>query len=306
MTSAGANPLAHPALLYGSDEEYVDQVAPFVAGGVRAGEPVMVAVPPHRLALLDAALGSDRGATDLVDMAEFGRNPGALLSRFHRFVGQDGQGPCRIVGEPVWPERTADEYAACVQHEALINTAFRDHPVTVLCPYDTAVLSTAVLADVVATHPVVRQHGAETASSGYAPEETLARHNTPLAPGEDAEWFEVPDVEAVPPARRFATERARRAGLSGERVDDVEMVVHELVANSIEHTGGRCRLAVWRDGGELVCLVADGGVFADRLAGCRWPRPDQPRGRGLYLVNHLANLVRTHTSLTGTTILARL
>jgi anti-sigma regulatory factor (Ser/Thr protein kinase) len=242
----------------------------------------------------------------MVDMAEFGRNPGALLGRFHRFLGEDGERPCRIVGEPVWPERTPDEYAACVQHEALLNSAFSGRRVTVLCPYDAAALNAAVLADVVATHPVVRQHGAETASSGYAPEETLDRHNTPLAPGEDAESFEVPDVGAVPHARRFATERARRAGLSGERVDDVELVVHELVANSIEHTGGRCSLAVWPEGAEMVCLVSDAGVFADPLAGRRWPHPDQPRARGLYLVNHLANLVRIHTTPTGTTVLARL
>ena len=45
-------------------------------------------------------------------------------------------------------------------------------------------------------------------------------------------------------------------------------------------------------------------VHADPLAGRRPARPGQPRGRGLLLVNHLADLVRVHTDNDGTTLRA--
>jgi anti-sigma regulatory factor (Ser/Thr protein kinase) len=52
----------------------------------------------------------------------------------------------------------------------------------------------------------------------------------------------------------------------------------------------------------VVCEVGDRGRIADPLAG-RLPAPrDQRGGRGLLLVNLVADLVRVHTGETGTTI----
>lgn len=47
----------HPALFYRGDDEYLAGTVPFVRAGREAGEPVAVAVPPARLALLRDALG---------------------------------------------------------------------------------------------------------------------------------------------------------------------------------------------------------------------------------------------------------
>jgi anti-sigma regulatory factor (Ser/Thr protein kinase) len=55
-----------------------------------------------------------------------------------------------------------------------------------------------------------------------------------------------------------------------------------------------------------VCQVRDRGHLTDPLAGRRPAPRHQGGGRGLLLVNELADLVRMHTSCQGTTINAYL
>jgi anti-sigma regulatory factor (Ser/Thr protein kinase) len=103
-------------------------------------------------------------------------------------------------------------------------------------------------------------------------------------------------------ARRFAVSHAD--GL--DRVADLELIVTELATNSLRHAGGPCRVGVWRADGYLVCEVRDGGTLSDPLAGRRPPGRGEPSGRGLLMVNDLADLVRVHTGASGTTFRALL
>jgi anti-sigma regulatory factor (Ser/Thr protein kinase) len=84
------------------------------------------------------------------------------------------------------------------------------------------------------------------------------------------------------------------------------MIITELATNSLEHTGGACRLALWQHNGHVVCEVSDGGRLDDPLAGQRTPARGEITGRGLFLINTIADLVRTHTTAAGTTIQAYL
>ncbi len=70
------------------------------------------------------------------------------------------------------------------------------------------------------------------------------------------------------------------------------------------YTDGACRLAFWRDADYLVCEARDSGRFDDPLVGRLDPGRTGPASRGLYLVNAISDLVRTHTASTGTTIQA--
>src|SRR5262249_12603208 len=80
----------------------------------------------------------------------------------------------------------------------------------------------------------------------------------------------------------------------------------ELAANSVQHADAPCRLAFWQRDGNLVCQARDTGQLDDPLAGRLPSPPDAAGGRGLFLVNAIADLVRTHTSRDGTTIQAYL
>jgi anti-sigma regulatory factor (Ser/Thr protein kinase) len=302
--SAPAEPFVHPALFYRDDAEYLAGTVPFVWSGLAAGEPVAVAVPGRNLELLRRELGADAGRVRLLDMTDAGRNPGRIIPRVLRaFADTHAGGPVRIIGEPIWAERSAVEYPACVQHEALINRAFTGRDVTILCPYDVVRLDPAALADAEATHPVLIDGTGRRPSTAYAPDDVVARYNRPLPPAPDrvAELADTTDLAA---ARAMAGVHAAAGGLDADQVADVQMAVTELLSNCVEHGAGTGTVRLWSEGGEFVCEVHDGGTLADPLAGRHPATPEQPRGRGLLLVNYLADLVRLHTGDHGTTFRA--
>ncbi|MFI8187644.1 anti-sigma factor RsbA family regulatory protein [Streptomyces sp. NPDC085946] len=298
-------PFVHPALFYRDEDEYLGGTVSFVRDGLAAGEPVAVAVPGDNLRLIRDALGDDAGAVRLLDMREAGRNPGRIIPGVLRAFA-DAQPPgtrVRIIGEPIWAGRSGTEYPACVQHEALINAAFRGRAATILCPYDIARLPGHVVADAYATHPTVIPAGArhEQGSDAYAPDAVVARYNEPLSPVPDALVFPF-DAATLSQARHVATAEGARLGLAGVRLEDLAIATAELTTNSVVHAGGSGSMRVWSEDGYVVCEVRDKGRLADPLAGRRPASRDQRGGRGLLLVNLVADLVRLHTGDQGTTV----
>jgi anti-sigma regulatory factor (Ser/Thr protein kinase) len=102
--------------------------------------------------------------------------------------------------------------------------------------------------------------------------------------------------------RGFIAGRAEKAGLDGERVDDLVYAVNEVVTNSLCHGEGRARVAFWTEEQAVICEVRDRGWIRDPLAGRIAPHPDRPSGRGLWLVNQLCDLVQLRSSPAGTTV----
>ncbi|GAB2842604.1 anti-sigma factor RsbA family regulatory protein [Streptomyces deserti] len=299
------DPFVHPALFYRDQDEYLDGTVTFVRDGLKAGDPVAVAVPGENLRLIRDALGEDAGAVRLLDMREAGRNPGRIIPGVLRaFADAQPSGRrVRIIGEPIWAGRSDTEYPACVQHEALINAAFQGREATILCPYDVRRLPEQVLADAYATHPTVIPTGArdEQGSGAYAPDDIVARYNQPLPLVPDALTFPF-DSDSLSQARHVATGEGARLGLAGVKLEDLAIVAAELTTNSVVHGGGSGTLRVWPEDGYVVCEVRDRGRLADPLVGRRPVPRDQRGGRGLLLVNLVADLVRIHTGDDGTTV----
>jgi anti-sigma regulatory factor (Ser/Thr protein kinase) len=293
---------AHPALLYRGSDEYLAGTLPFIRAGLESEEPVAVAVPGPNLAVLRAELGEDAGRVRLIDMTEAGRNPGRIIPAVLRaFADAHPRGRVRIIGEPIWPSRTETEYPACVQHEALINLAFQGRPVTILCPYDVERLPAHVLLDAEVTHPVLEEGGRRWASTAYAPRRLVDRYNRPLPDPVGATSLPFVSETLVEP-RRLAVATALKAGLATDRVADLELVVSELATNSVVHGGGGGTFTVWREDDRLVIEVRDSGRLTDPLAGRRPAAPTVPGGRGLLMVNLLADLVRMHSTAQGTAV----
>lgn len=304
ITHAEPNAFVHSALLYRSEQEYVDELARFILDGLAIGEPVLVGVPASKLAMLSGALGSDALDLTMVDMAEVGRNPARAMGLMSTFAAKYPDRRVRIVGEPVWPGRTDDEYPACVENEALANTLFAGRPVTALCPYDAIQLSETVLADARMTHPFVWQDGSAYCSTEYAPDDALARYNQPLPVKSMAVTCTVSELTDLNSVRSFAALYGRSLGLSPDGIADLQLIATELATNSLLHADGSCRLAFWLRAGHIVCEASDSGRLDDPLAGRR--PPSGPTGRGLFLVNAIADLVRRHLTSGGTTIQAHL
>lgn len=299
---APQEPFGHPALFYRGEDEYLAGILPFVLGGLACEEPVALAVPGSRLALLRTALGERAAEVRFTDMAEAGRNPGRVIPGvLRRFADAHPGRRVRIVGERTWPARTSPEYPACVQHEALVNGAFGGRPVTVLCPFDASALAGDVLADARVTHPVVITAGLPEPSGHFDPQAALVRCNEPLPAAAHATVVPF-DAHVLPDVRDFALREASEHGMSAPLLQDLALVVSELTTNTVVHGGGTGTLLLWAEDGRLVCQVEDTGTFTDQLAGRRPARPEQIGGRGLLLVHRLSDLVRSHTGDRGTTM----
>jgi anti-sigma regulatory factor (Ser/Thr protein kinase) len=132
----------------------------------------------------------------------------------------------------------------------------------------------------------------------------FADYNQPLTDGWDVAVHDVARADELPALRRAAA--AYALDLAPDRVHDLQYIVTELVTNSLVHTGNGCQMRISRDRHHVICAVIDDGPFTKPLAGRRRPPADEPGGRGLLMVNLLADLVRTHTSPDGTTIQAYL
>ena len=296
--------LCHEALIYRGPEHYVATTSSFVRAGLDADEPVLVAVPGENIDLMRPALGGAADRVRFVDMTEAGRNPGRIIPAvLHAFVEEHSPGRVRVIGEPIWAGRSAAEYPACVQHEALINLALADANATILCPYDARRLTAAVLVDAERTHPVMTTGDQRWDSGGYAePGIVVAAFNRPLPDPATPAATLIFDVDELPAVRRFVADHAGRAGLAANRVGDLEVAVNEVATNAVIHGGGPGTLRIWRERGSLVCEICDPGELTDPLAGRIPPGLDSEHGRGLLLVNYLCDLVQTYTRRASTTL----
>lgn len=308
MPPGSTKGFVHSALFFHSEREYLDSVVRFAADGFAADQPVLVAVPGDKLAMLGPALHGARAGAGaelrLADVTDAARNPGRISVLEGAFAQKHADQTVRIVRQLVWPGRTADECLACMEHESLINGALKNSNVSGLCLYDADHLPDDVLADARRTHPLLWKGGSAYRSNDYAPDEVLARCNQPLPTNPGAVTYTVWRSADLRPARSFAADYAGWVGLSKDGLDDLQVIATELATNSLQYANGSCRLAFWRHNEHLVCEARDRGHLQDPFVGHRSPGAGGTASRGLYLVNAMADLVRTHTTANGTTIQA--
>ena len=302
-------PPRHAAVCYRDPDELLAGTRAFVVDGLAAGEPVLVAAPARTLELLRARLRLPDRQVSMVDMRQAGRNPGAIIPQvLLRFATEHPGRRVRILGEPVWAGRTDEEYPACVQHEALINTVFAGRDAYIWCLYDAAGLAPDRLADAARTHPWIGTGGQVWPSRHYQdPAATTAEFNPPLPEPPAGAVRLVVRTGTLGQLRQVAIAQAAAAGLPTGRVGDLTIALNELVTNSIQYGGGAAHAAIWVAGDWVIGQVSDAGHITDPLAGRIPPAPGHPAGgRGLVVVNALCDLVRVHTRPGRTTIRVQL
>jgi anti-sigma regulatory factor (Ser/Thr protein kinase) len=296
----------HEALFYEGERGFLDATVPFIAGAVAADEPILVVVSAAKIDLLRAHLDGDADRVQFSDMNDVGRNPARIIPAWHDFVNANAEGRRRLrgIGEPIFPERTADELDECHRHEALLNLAFDDGPPWwLVCPYDTRALPSDVVDEARRTHPVVREGRRVEGSEYFAHDELPLFALGDLLPDPpDHAASLVVDRTMIAAVRAFIATMAADAGLDPSRAADLVLAVDELATNSVRHGGGTGRLRVWRDGSTLVCDVRDEGLVTQPLVGRRRPPLEQLGGRGLWLVNQLCDLVQLRSTPDGTSV----
>jgi anti-sigma regulatory factor (Ser/Thr protein kinase) len=268
-------------------------------------EPVLVMVTADKIEALRGELGADADRVAFVDMAEAGRNPGRIISRWNDFAAEHVRhgGRARGIGEPIWADRGDDELVECQHHESLINIAFEDADgFRLACPYDTESLPAVVIDEARRTHPHILDGAEVRSSSAYRRDRARDYHRTAL-PHPDASTLEVAfDLQTLGAVRRFIADCADEAGLSGARAEDIVLAVNEAASNSVRHGGGHGFARVWNNGTALVCEVRDRGVIDDPVAGRVRSAGGVTGPYGLWLAHHLCDLVQVRSSRRGSVV----
>ena len=300
-----AGAFKHEAFLYASDEEFAAGAQSVVAGALESNEPVLIAVRDGRADLLREALREDARLVTFSDAGELGRNPARLIPAWLRFLEEQARDASRVTvfAESIWPGRTAAELSECARYEELLNVAFANgRGWRLVCPYDVAALEEDVVELARSTHPLLCRQGRTEASSSYAGTDAAQTLEGLLPdPPADAQTLSF-TVTSLHELREFVAEVAHCARLSREHTENVRLAVNELASNSIRHGGGAGTLTTWRENGSLIYQVSDRGRIRERLVGRLRPAPDQASGRGLWLVNHLCDLVQIRSDDHGSVV----
>ena len=286
----------HEALLYRGMADFLNHAVPFIRDGLEVGEPVLVITSAAQLQALRAELGSDAGAVEFADMAEVGSNPAWIIPRWQAFVDRESKNGRRLrgIGEPIYPERNADELSECQWHESLLNLAIdRATPLWLLCPYDASALDPGVVEEARRSHPLVTEGDHRRESDAFRGlGGSIVPFGVPL-PSPPAIHqtfaFAAPDLAMV---RRMVADHAAQAGLNEERKNNLVAAAHEVATNSIRHGGGGGVLRLWRDARSIICEFSDGGHIDDPMVGRQRPHMGSAGGRGLWLANQMCDLVQ--------------
>jgi anti-sigma regulatory factor (Ser/Thr protein kinase) len=302
---AEAEPFRHEALMYSGPHEFVDSVGAFIREGIESGAATLVVVGAAKIDWLRESLNGATEAVLFADMADVGSNPARIIPAWHEFVTTHGRSGSRLrgVGEPIFPERSADELVECQRHESLLNLAFDGTTgFWLVCPYDTDALPPAVIDEARRSHPYLMHHGSR-ASDDYRGLEAIAEPfcaPLPPAPADAAELgFELASLSSVRQVLRASPEVAL---LSAPRREELVLAVNEVASNSIRHGGGGGVIRIWRDRAALVCEVTDAGRIDDPLAGRVQQPPGQIGGYGLWITNQVCDLVQIRAAAGGNTV----
>lgn len=294
----------HEAFLWAEPADFTAGLVPFLADGLDADEPMMVAVGAEHTRWLQDALGPRADTIEFVDMHELGRNPARIIPAWQRFLDEKAVGgrPVRGIGEPIWPGRRAEELLECQLHEALLNVAVDPElPFWLICPYDTGQLGDAVIEEAYRSHPVLVETDRYTGSAGYAGRahvDSLFSADLGAPPAQVRQaHFTSADVGRLLSYTRL---EFYVAGLSAARAADLGQVVERLAASSLHRgsTGGT--VTIWTQPGGVVCEVADDLPVDDPLLGRRAPSGEDHDA--LWVANQLCDLVQFRSTSRGSAV----
>lgn len=284
--SVGSN-LVHQAFLYGSKEEFVAAMSPFVRDGLERGETVFAATKRPNIDALREELGGDAEFVDFHDTCEWQTRPYDRLQAFRAMVAALPRGGAlRVMGEPIWGGSSA-AIRQWARYESLINLALSDAPIRFVCLYDSGELPDRILDYALRTHPEQVRAGSDVASPEFeSPGQFLPGKPVDPPPATPVLEFEPEDF------RHVVAERALAVGLEPGRVADFVLAAHEVAANAFRHGRPPVRVHVWTSGSEIICRIADAGSgISDPLAGWVPPSTEANGGWGLPIARQLSDVV---------------
>ena len=298
---AGSAGLSHEALVYTSDQEFVDGALPVLCQGLDRGEPVLAAVSPARAKLLQDVLGDQGRGVRYADSEVWCLIPGWTLGSLNRYLRRDRSGArLWVLAEPLWEAGGRLRAAEWGRMESVLNVAFAGAAASLVCAYDASALDPATVAAAHATHPALTSGGHSRTSPGYVPPAEYAAASAPPIPSppEGAESLAF-DVEALGAVRRWAQSWADREHLGEDTARDLLIAVHEIVSNAVEHGGGSGTVRFWAGPESLFCEVSSPRRLTQPFPGYLPPGLGQARGRGLWMARQICTQVDVRSGARG-------
>jgi transcriptional regulator with XRE-family HTH domain len=169
--------LKHSSFPYSTDDQFRTTMAPFVGEGVERSEAVLAVTTPAKSELLRQELGKDARRVKFVDADDWYSTPVAALDAYRSFADgklKRGAPWVRIVGEPMWADRSNDEVRLWTRYESLLNLVFSAYPMTLICPYDERSVAPEIVRDAHLTHAHTVGDRGTSRTAEYAEPERFA------------------------------------------------------------------------------------------------------------------------------------
>lgn len=286
----------HQAVIYGSDQEFMDVALAFVEEGLSAKQPTLAAVQARHIENLRAALGGTPEGLTLHPVEDWYETSTRTRDKFARWVSEQSPvtGRARLMGEPPWALENEARVRGWARHESVFNVAFASLPVTLICPYDTRVLPEEILAHAHGTHPEIVDGGGAFPSDSYVdPLDFCGRLDSTVEAQQRPPSLELQfGLEDLPKVRRLIGSFALDAGLTGSRTEEIVLAANEIAANAVIHGRPPSTIRGWDADGEIIIGVTDAGDgIRNALAGQLAPPPDGLGRRGLWLTRLLCDAV---------------
>src|SRR4051812_31408522 len=131
--------LEHRVLVYRSSDEFLATIVPFLREGIERSHSILVVSDPQCVKSTRGSLEGDGKHIRFEDAAKWYSSPRETLGRYREFIDtclEGGSKWVRIVGEPVWQDRSGAEMREWKRYEAIIKPAAASAPPPTGCPYN--------------------------------------------------------------------------------------------------------------------------------------------------------------------------
>lgn len=280
----------HGLFLYDNDDDFVDRITSFLGQGTEDGEEGMAVVSRAKWALLREALGDASQRIRYLGSDSLYSRPLSAVADYDSMLRRaldEGAPAVRLFGE-LPPSKSREGCEAWTLYEAVINRAFADRPMSILCGYDVRDQPAAAVEGAWHTHPWLLVEGWEDNPRYQDPAQVVGALTRP--PRAVTDLRELP-IDADPKALS-ARLRREMATLHVPKADAERLLLAagEVLDNARTHGYGPRSQRIGRVGGCLVWELSDNGPgFEDPLAGYLPPRHEDGNRTGLWIVRQLVH-----------------
>ena len=311
MSDATAS-YVHEYTTFASGDQLLAETGPWLRDAIDRGDAVALACSDdHNRAILEA-LDSHEGVV-VLPRSEIYRKPVEAIDYYRDMMRDhvpEGTARVRLLGEVDFGAEPRG-WAEWGRYEALCNYALAPYALWTVCAYDERTLPTPVLGTAPLTHPYRRHHGEQVVNPAFAdPASLLLAHELatdPVAPAADPPAATYTGIFDFPRMHDGLREVLADQGLTGDKVDDVLIAVHEVTSNALRHGVPPVTVRAWVTPRHVECTVTDHGAgFEDILAGYVRDEaedaalPDE--GLGLWIARRLCDELAAVRSGQGFTV----